>query len=106
MTVYLLNSAVLTEFGEYEYSRISVEDARKILENGFVSAVGHKSIAEFISNILGVKARFSRIEIRMLPGDIAVVYKIAVRLPNPNAELKLEDLEKIPYDIGVLVRKR
>ncbi len=105
MTVYLLNSAVLTDFGEYEYRQITVEEAVEIIKKGFVSAIGHKGIAEFLSKLFGVRVDYNRIEIRMQPGDVAVVYKISGRLP-PQQELKAEDLEKIPYVLGLLIRKR
>ncbi len=105
LTVYLLNSAVLTDFGEYEYREIGVQEAREILKNGFISAIGHKGIAEFLTRILQLPVEYNRIEVKMQPGDVAVVYKIAGRLP-PQQELKVEDLEKIPYVLGLLVRKR
>ena len=105
MTVYLLNSAVLTEFGEYSYESITVEEARKILSGGFVSAIGHKGIAEFLSKLFEIDVPMNRIEIRMQPGDIAVVYKIAQRLP-PQPELTAENLEKVPYLLGLLKRKK
>lgn len=103
MTVYLLNSAVLTDFGEYVYRQISVEEAKDFLKNGFVSAVGHPGIAEFLTRLFGMQIPLNRIEIRMKPGDVAVVYKVAQRLP-PSPELKSEDLEKVPFVLGLLVR--
>ncbi|MGC8593885.1 MAG: STIV orfB116 family protein [Nitrososphaeria archaeon] len=105
MTVYLLNSAVLTDFGEYEYREIGVQEAREILRNGFVSAIGHRGIAEFLTRILQLPVEYNRIEVKMQPGDIAVVYKIAGRLPSQQ-ELNADDLEKIPYILGLLIRKR
>ncbi|MGC8569578.1 MAG: STIV orfB116 family protein [Nitrososphaeria archaeon] len=105
MTVYLLNSAVLTDFGEYEFREISVQEAREILKKGFVSAIGHRGIAEFLTKILQLPVEYNRIEVKMQPGDVAVVYKIVGRLP-PQQELNAEDLEKIPYVLGLLIRRR
>lgn len=103
MTVYLLNSAVLTDFGEYIYTSITVDEAREILKGGFVSAIGHKGIAEFLTKLFGLQVPMNRVEIKMQPGDVAIVYKIAQRLP-PGPELSAEDLEKVPFVLGMLKR--
>ena len=103
MTVYLLNSAVLTDFGVYTYKQISLDEAKSILKDGFVSAVGHKGIADFLTKLFGRPVSYNGIEVRMKRGDVAVVYKIAQRLP-PMQELNADDLEKIPYVLGLLSR--
>jgi len=52
--IYVINSPILHTYGEYRFSRISVEEAKSLLNGGFTSAVGHKSTAEILSSILGV----------------------------------------------------
>jgi len=74
--VYVLDSAVLTSFGDYRYTKITEGIARDILKtNDFISAVGDKLTAEIMSKILGVKIPYNHIEIKMNIGDVAVVFK-------------------------------
>ena len=49
MSTYLLNSAVLTEFGKFDYTAVTVDKAREILAPGFTSAIGHEVTAAFCS---------------------------------------------------------
>jgi len=50
MTTYILNSPILTGFGEWCYSGpISIDQAKRLLDKGFVSAIGHQGTAELLS---------------------------------------------------------
>ena len=100
MSMYVLNSVVIMDFGIYRYSSISREEARRLLTGGFISAVGHPEAARVASEILGVEIPVNRIEIRMVPGDRAVVVRLK-RRPEAGAEVSapIED-----YEIGLLER--
>jgi hypothetical protein len=102
MTVYILNSPILTSFGRYVYRPISVEEARSILlAEGFVSAVGHEGTANLLSNLLGVSIPANRIAITMKPGDKALVFQLLHRLPEGRV-LSVEELKAVPYRLGLL----
>jgi len=102
MTVYILNSAILTSHGKYYFFPLSTEGARRRLERGFVSAVGHEATAKVLSRILGVEVPVNRIRIKMEPGDEAVVFRLHERLPEGKV-LSAEELEKHGYDLGLLM---
>jgi hypothetical protein len=76
-----------------------------LLEDGFVSAVGHEGTAQILSQLLGVKVPVSRIQIRMNVGDKAVVFRVLTRLPEGKI-LTEEELKKLPWTIGLLERVR
>ena len=101
--IYVLNSAILAEYGRYEFKPISVEEAKELLKGGFVSAIGHPAISSFLSKLFGVEIPMNRIEVKLMPGEKAIVYKLNARLPY-GRELSVEELEKLPYLLGLLVR--
>ena len=102
--IYILNSAVLTSFGVYEFREISAEEvARRLGQQGFLSAVGHELTATILSQILGVEIPHNRVQISMQPGDQAVVFRLRNRLPE-NAQLTLEEAKALSYELGYLVR--
>jgi hypothetical protein len=100
MTVYVLNSAVITAFGVYRYSPLSPEEARRLLGGGFVSAIGHPEAARVASELLGVEVLVNRVEVHMEPGDRAIVLRLRHR-PPAGAEIhaSVED-----YELGLLER--
>lgn len=103
MTTYLLNSAVLTAFGEYSYQPIELDEARRRLHGGFVSAVGHAGAAEFCTKLLGLETPLNRIAICMEQGDGAVVVRIKNRLPEGHS-LTYDEVAAMEYELGLLTR--
>ena len=101
--VYVMNTPVLPTYGEYRFVKISVEEAKSLLSGGFTSAVGHKSTAEVLSSILGVNIPENRIAISLEKGDIAVVFRLGVRLPEGKV-LSAEELKELKFELGKLER--
>jgi hypothetical protein len=101
--IYILNSPILPNYGEYRFEKISVEEAKALLSGGFTSAVGHKGTAEVLSSILGVNIPENRVAISLEKGDIALVFRLLVRLPEGKV-LSAEELKGLKFELGKLER--
>jgi hypothetical protein len=102
--MYVLNSAVLTAFGEYRYELLELSAAQEILLGGeFTSAVGHAATADVLTQILGVPIPHNRINIVMQPGDQAVVFRLKERLPEGRT-LTADEARHWPFELGLLTR--
>jgi rhamnose utilization protein RhaD (predicted bifunctional aldolase and dehydrogenase) len=83
MARYILNSAVITSEGVYEYKLISVEEAKKWLETGeFVSTIGYEETAKALELITGVKVDVNRKQVKMDKDDEALIFRLTCRLDN------------------------
>ena len=105
MSIYILNTSILPNAGDYSLHPISVEKARELLSNNsWVSAVGHKATAEILSMLMGISIPVNRIPISMEVGDSALVFKLKQRLPEGVIISTPEELEEIGYDLLLLRR--
>lgn len=103
--IYLLNSPILTGYGEWRFEGpVSLEQARALLRDGFNSAIGHQGAADFLSSLLGVAIPFNRVRVEMEPGDCALVVRILDRKEEGKV-LSKEDMNRIPYELGILTRQ-
>jgi len=60
--------------------RISLEEAKNILSNGFTSAIGHQSTAQILTQLLGISVPLNRIEIKLMTNQKLVVFQLNIRL--------------------------
>jgi hypothetical protein len=74
---YLLNSAVITSPGTYNYRHITLEEARVWLDKGgWESTIGYPETAEALQNITGIPIPVNRNTITMQDGDEALVFRL------------------------------
>lgn len=103
--VYILNSPVLTSYGEWMFEGpIGIEQARTLLQDGFISAIGHQGTAEFLSALLGLTIPTNRVRVEMQSGDRALVVRILERMPEGKV-LTSEEMKRIPYELGIMARR-
>lgn len=103
VSVAMLNTSILTAYGAYEYYPLSLESSRS-LAIGASSAIGHQSTADIMSELLGVPVAMNRINYEQKPGALGLVFKLNGR-PEEGKILSREDIEKIGYSFGLLIRQ-
>ncbi|MBI2806664.1 MAG: DUF1874 domain-containing protein [Planctomycetes bacterium] len=102
-TVFILNTPILTAFGEWRFEPLAIDQAKAIIRLGFVSAVGHAASAQFLTLQLGVEVPVNRVAIEMQPGDQAVVLRLQGRLPEGKV-LTEDEMKALPFELGLLTR--
>jgi len=90
VTKYLLNSAVITAPGVYEYRLITPRQAREWYGNGagVVSTIGYEETASALSYLLGSPVAVNRVTIKMYRGDEALVFRLVLPPGSPRIDPK------------------
>jgi len=103
MTLFIMNSPIITNFGAYQYRKITVDEAKSLiaLSDGFKSVVGHDVTADFISTVLGIKIPKRRVQIKMREGDSAIVFAFKDRLPE-GKKVELDEIMYYEFHLGHL----
>ncbi len=100
--IYVLNTPILTNYGTYQFYEIDPDYAIDILMNEkWVSAVGHQGTADFMSKLFGINIPMNRIQVTMQTGDRAIVFRLLKRLQE-GVVLTEEELKHIPFEIALL----
>ena len=106
MTIALINSPLMTEYGLFAHTAIPTEFARKVaLERGVVSYIGYSSTAQLLPDLFGVHIAVNRERYRQQPGDIALVIRILMSRDDVRgSELTRQQIEEAGYCFGLIVR--
>lgn len=101
--IYLLNSPVLTAYGDWHFSGpLSLQTARKRLNvQPVTSAVGHAASAALLTKLLARPVEVRRVAVQMHPGDEALVLRLLDRLPE-GIVLDEKEIANMPYELGWL----
>jgi hypothetical protein len=113
MKVAVLNTSIITAYGSFEYNAISLSDAKHIAfeameptigtGDGILSAVGHQSTADILTELLETDIPVNRIQFAQEVGQEAIVFKLKGRAPE-GVILSREEIESIGYEFGLLTR--
>jgi len=78
--------------------KVGVEEAKKLIGEDFISAIGHEATASLLTEILDVEIPMNRISVRMNIGDRGLHFMLYQRLPEGKILTK-EELEELQYDL-------
>lgn len=101
--LYLLNSPIVTAYGDWRFEPISVETAQKLLREGYLSAIGHQASAQILTALLGVEVPVNRVPVYLQPDDQAIVLWLKERLPEGKV-LTEEEMKTLRFELGLLTR--
>ena len=104
--VWLLNAPVITTDGLFRSRTLHLEEARALVQTqGFASAIGHAQTAAIVSELLGIDCPMNRCEFRQLPGQQALVFRLARRLQEGQVLHDREDIEHTGYSFMLITRE-
>jgi hypothetical protein len=104
--VYLLNALIVPiDFERFpkvtvKIRKASIEEVRQLLQNDFVSAVGHQATADLLTSLLHIPVQFNRVAIKAAPGDVLIHFVLKTRVPEGKV-LTLEELLELPFDFAI-----
>lgn len=105
---YILNSAVITAPGYYEYRLITADEAKAWLaacDPMPLSTMGYQETADALERLTGYKFPVNRFIIKMQAEDEALVFRLTCRLNDPACKGKMTtDFILKNCEIGVLKR--
>lgn len=104
--VALLNTSIATAPGTFELKDITLARAKNIIKNNadnLLSAIGHDSTAQIMSELLENKIEVNRIQFEQEVEQQAIVFKLNGRPPEGTI-LSLEEIEKIGYKFQLLTK--
>ena len=102
--IALLNTSIATADGTYVLKTITLEEAKDLIKGReTISAIGHESTAQVLTELLGIKVSVNRISFEQQIGQTAIVFKLNDRPPEGKI-LSREEIEEIGFSFKSLYR--
>lgn len=105
LPIAILNTTILTADGDFSLKTISLKEAKKLIKGKeILSAVGHESTRQILTNLLKVDVPVNRIQFKQESGQKALCFKLLGR-PEEGKILTLKEIEEIGYEFKILEMK-
>lgn len=102
LPIAILNTTILTTDGDFTLKTISLDQAKELIQNReILSAVGHESTAQILTELLETEVPLNRIQFKQQSGQKALCFKLNGR-PQEGTILTAEEIEKIGYEFKLL----
>lgn len=103
--IALLNAPVLTVMGWFSMHPLALDEAQALIRRqGFISAIGHTATANVLSELLQIHCPVARIDFNQMPGQSALVLRLARRLPEGQVLHTRDEIEAWGYSMALLTR--
>jgi len=101
---YILNSAVITTPGTYNYRLIDTDEVKRWLDAGpFDCTIAYPETAKALESITGRLFQTNRKTTKMAKGDEALVFRLTARMSRPDLKGKLTpEFVLANSEIGIL----
>jgi hypothetical protein len=102
MTVFVLNTLIVpidfdkNQSVNIKLTKISIEEAKEVLKNGFISAVGHEGTAKVLSQLLSIEIPTNRITVFFNRADVGIHFFLKTRLPEGKV-LSEQELKQLQF---------
>ena len=85
-----------------EFEKVDIETVKKVLRDGFDSAIGHEATAAFLSKVLGFEVKANRKEVKVDENTVLIIAQVKQRLPEGKV-LTEEELKNVPVEFWVVL---
>lgn len=103
-SIAILNTSILTNDGSYTMSSVGLDEVIELMaNNNLLSAIGHQSTADILSELTGFTVPLNRIQFAQEVGQQAIIFKLNGR-PEEGKILSRAEIESIGYSFKILCR--
>ena len=102
--VVFCNFPYVSGYGAFRHTEISLSEAEHLVSecgDNWLSAIGHESTAQLLSELFGKQIPVNRIDYQYQTGDIQLIFRLKKRQPEGSI-LNRETLDKVGYSFSII----
>ena len=103
MKLALLNTTIITTDGTFECRTVTLEEVKNLISqsDSIISAIGHDSTAQIMSELLSIEVKTNRINFLQDPETIAICFKMNGR-PAEGKIMNAQEIEQMGYSFKLI----